>query len=40
MLTEKLDVSIHSMLKQYKEQTGIDAEYYHLAIDDGVKIFE
>ncbi|MGO4921203.1 galactokinase [Maribacter spongiicola] len=40
MLTEKLEASIESMLKQYKEQTGIDAEYYHLAIDDGVKVFE
>ena len=40
MKTEKLDTSIKSLLEQYKEQTGIDAEYYHLAIDDGVKVFE
>ncbi|MEP2239011.1 MAG: galactokinase [Maribacter sp.] len=40
MKTEKLDTGIKSMLKQYKEQTDIDAEYYHLAIDDGVKMFE
>ncbi|MDF4203231.1 galactokinase [Maribacter sp. SA7] len=40
MKTENLDTGIKSMLKQYKEQTNIDAEYYHLAIDDGVKMFE
>jgi len=40
MKTEKLDTGIKTMLKQYKEQTDIDAEYYHLAIGDGVKIFE
>ncbi|WP_324027622.1 galactokinase [Maribacter sp. BPC-D8] len=40
MKTEKLDISIKSLLEQYKEQTGIDADYYHLAIDDGVKVFE
>lgn len=38
--TSKLDSSISSLLKAYKKQTGIDAEYYHLAIDDGVKVFE
>ncbi|SIR15375.1 galactokinase [Maribacter ulvicola] len=40
MKTDKLDTSIKSVLEQYKEQTTIDAEYYHLAIDDGVKVFE
>ncbi|WP_036154104.1 galactokinase [Maribacter forsetii] len=38
--TDKLEDSITSILTQYKEQTKIDAEYYHLAIDDGVKVFE
>ncbi len=38
--TDKLEESIKSILTQYKEQTEIDAEYYHLAIDDGVKVFE
>lgn len=40
MKTENLDFNIKSMLEQYKNQTNIDAEYYHLAIDDGVKVFE
>lgn len=40
MKTENLDFNIKSMLEQYKDQTDIDAEYYHLAIDDGVKVFE
>lgn len=38
--TDKLEESIKSILTRYKEQTEIDAEYYHLAIDDGVKVFE
>lgn len=38
--TDKLEDSIKSILTQYKEETKIDAEYYHLAIDDGVKVFE
>lgn len=38
--TEKLDTSISSLLKAYKKETNIDAEYYHLAIDDGVKVFQ
>ncbi|HDZ05842.1 hypothetical protein LCGC14_0123220 [marine sediment metagenome] len=38
--TDTLNASIKSLLLQYKEQTGIDAEYYPLAIDDGVKVFE
>ncbi|WP_405382081.1 galactokinase [Maribacter sp. LLG6340-A2] len=35
--TSKLNTCITSLLEKYKERTGIDAEYYHLAIDDGVK---
>jgi len=38
--TDKLEDSITSILTKYKEQTKINAEYYHLAIDDGVKVFE
>ncbi|APQ18834.1 galactokinase [Maribacter hydrothermalis] len=38
--TAKLDSSISSLLKAYQNQTGIAAEYYHLAIDDGVKVIE
>ena len=38
--TDTLDESINSLLQQYKYQTGIDAEYYPLSIDDGVKVFE
>ena len=38
--TDTLSASIKSLLLQYKEQTGINAEYYPLAIDDGVKVFE
>ena len=38
--TDTLDESINSLLQQYKDQTGIDAEYYPLSIDDGVKVFE
>lgn len=38
--TDTLDESINSLLQQYKCQTGIDAEYYPLSIDDGVKVFE
>tara|TARA_R110002051_G_scaffold158592_3_gene229940 strand:+ start:1239 stop:2396 length:1158 start_codon:yes stop_codon:yes gene_type:complete len=37
--TSKLESSITSMLEAYKCQTNIDAEYYHLAIDDGVKVY-
>lgn len=38
--TKSLDESIKTLLRSYKNKTGIDAEYYHLAIDDGVKVFE
>lgn len=38
--TKSLDESIKALLRSYKNITGIDAEYYHLAIDDGVKVFE
>lgn len=38
--TKSLDESIKVLLRSYKNKTGIDAEYYHLAIDDGVKVFE
>lgn len=38
--TKSLDESIKDLLRSYKNKTGIDAEYYHLAIDDGVKVFE
>ncbi|WP_340158190.1 galactokinase [uncultured Maribacter sp.] len=38
--TKSLDESIKALLSSYKNKTGIDAEYYHLAIDDGVKVFE
>lgn len=38
--TKSLDESIKALLRSYKNKTGIDAEYYHLAIDDGVKVFE
>ena len=37
--TSKLESSISSLLKAYKSQTNIDAEYYHLEIDDGVKVY-
>jgi len=37
--TSKLESSISSLLEAYKEQTSIDAEYYHLAIDDGVQVY-
>jgi galactokinase len=37
--TSKLESSISSLLEGYKSQTSIDAEYYHLAIDDGVKVY-
>lgn len=37
--TTKLDSSISSLLEAYKKETNIEAEYYHLAIDDGVKVF-
>ncbi|WP_339652450.1 galactokinase [uncultured Maribacter sp.] len=37
--TSKLESSITSILEAYKNQTTIDAEYYHLAIDDGVKVY-
>ena len=37
--TSKLESSISSLLKAYKSQTNIDAEYYHLEIDDGVKMY-
>ncbi|WP_339629888.1 galactokinase [uncultured Maribacter sp.] len=37
--TSKLESSISSLLEAYKSQTSIDAEYYHLAIDDGVKVY-
>ena len=38
--TKSLDESIKALLSSYKNKTGIDAEYYHLAIDDGVRVFE
>ncbi|APA65768.1 galactokinase [Maribacter sp. 1_2014MBL_MicDiv] len=38
--TKSLDESIKDLLRSYKNKTGIDAEYYHLAIDDGVKVFD
>jgi len=38
--TKSLNESIKALLRSYKNKTGIDAEYYHLAIDDGVKVFE
>jgi galactokinase len=38
--TKKLKESLDTLLKAYKKETGIDAEYYYLAIDDGVKIFK
>ena len=38
--TKSLDESIKALLRSYKNKTGIDAEYYYLAIDDGVKVFE
>ncbi|KSA13505.1 galactokinase [Maribacter dokdonensis] len=38
--TKSLDESIKALLSSYKNKTGIDAEYYHLAIDDGVKVFD
>jgi len=38
--TKSLDESIKDLLRSYKNKTGIDAEYYHLAIDDGVKVLE
>lgn len=37
--TTKLESSISGLLEAYKSQTNIDAEYYHLAIDDGVKVY-
>lgn len=37
--TSKLESSISSLLEGYKNQTSIDAEYYHLAIADGVKVY-
>ena len=37
--TTKLESSISGLLEAYKCQTNIDAEYYHLAIDDGVKVY-
>lgn len=36
----KLDSAISALLTKYKEKTNIDAEYYHLAIDDGVKVID
>ncbi|WP_419211371.1 galactokinase [Maribacter sp. X9] len=36
--TAKLAKSIAALLQAYKEKTNIDAEYYHLAIDDGVNV--
>lgn len=38
--TKSLDESIKALLRSYKNKTGIDAEYYHLTIDDGVKVFD
>lgn len=38
--TVKLEESIATLLDAYKVETNIDAEYYHLAIDDGVKMFQ
>ncbi|WP_437368431.1 galactokinase [Maribacter litoralis] len=40
METENLESNIRSLLQSYKEKTNIDAEFYHLDIDDGVKVFE
>ena len=37
--TTKLESSISGLLEAYKSQTNIDAEYYHLTIDDGVKVY-
>lgn len=38
--TSKLDSSIAKLIEEYKKQTNIDAEYYHLSIDDGVKVLQ
>ncbi|TLP79607.1 galactokinase [Maribacter sp. ACAM166] len=38
--TTRLESSISSILEAYKNKTTIDAEYYHLAIDDGVKMVQ
>jgi len=38
--TSKLESSISSLLQEYKKQTDIDAEYYHLSIDDGVNVYQ
>lgn len=40
METENLESNIRFLLQSYKEKTNIDAEFYHLDIDDGVKVFE
>mgnify|MGYP000070705328 CR=1 FL=1 len=36
--TELIESNIKTVLDSYKEQTGIDAEVYHLNIDDGVHL--
>ena len=38
--TKSLDESIKALPRSYKNKTGLNAEFYHLAIDDGVKVFE
>lgn len=40
MQTKTVAQSIAQLLKAYKEKTGIDAEYYHLSIDDGVHLVD
>ncbi|MFS4455578.1 galactokinase [Maribacter sp. 2304DJ31-5] len=38
--TDKLKENLERMVKDYKDKTGIDAEVYHLKIDDGVHVME
>lgn len=38
ILTTKLEKSIAALIEAYKLETTIDAEYYHMVIDDGVKV--
>ncbi len=38
--TTQLDSSVQELLKAYKKETGITAEYYPLSIDDGVQVFQ
>ena len=35
-----LDRSVKELLKAYKNETGIDAEFYPLSIDNGVQVFQ